>query len=113
MEPISSMFNVISNNMVSIINVEKCYTHTNGIEKSSLDCFLSDIQNHADTMGFKYRNLGNGYIEIYGINTVYQYQYTVILYVRYPLEQISDVIDKLRYAVFPVNKIRPLEIMVI
>ena len=96
-----NIINVISHSTVSIIDVEKCYTHTNRIETPSLEYFLSDIQNHADTMEFRYRNMGKGYLKIYGISPNNQYQYNVILYVENPLRQLNDVINKLGYAVYP------------
>lgn len=94
-----NIINVISRSTVSIIDVEKCYAHTNKIEIPSLDCFLSDIQNHADTMEFRYRNMGKGYLKIYGISPNNKYQYNVILYVENPLRRLNDVISDLGYAV--------------
>lgn len=95
---------------ISIISVEKCYINTGIAEKSSLECFLADIQNQTDTMVLKYRNLGKGYLEIYGINAEYQYQYSVILYVENPLRQLYEVINTLGYAVIPVKKSKEIKV---
>ena len=96
-----NIINVILHSTVSIIDIEKCYTHTNRnrIKTTSLECFLSDIQNHADTMEFRYRNMGKGYLKIYGISPNNKYQYNVILYVENPLRRLNDVISDLGYAV--------------
>lgn len=100
-----NIINVISHRTVSIIDVEKYYTHTNRIETPSLEYFLSDIQNHADTMEFRYRNMGKGYLKIYGISPNNQYQYKVIMYVENPLRRLNDVINELGYAVYPANRL--------
>lgn len=61
-------------------------------------------------MVLKYRNLGKGYLEIYGINAEYQYQYSVILYVENPLRQLYEVINTLGYAVIPVKKSKEIKV---
>lgn len=103
-----NIIEVILHSTISIICVEKCYINTGIAEKSSLECFLAAIQNQTDTMVLKYRNLGKGYLEIYGINT--EYQYTVILYVENPLRQLYEVINTLGYAVIPVKKSKEIKV---